>query len=80
MATPIPHTRWLEVRNGVAFYECVLEVCRSPMVKEYDRLRGTNLSMKGAPLELMIDQATGRFENEVEDFIEWIYTDVWSRF
>lgn len=49
------------------------------LVAEYDRLRGTNLSRRGSPLELAIDDASGRFESDARDFYEWA-TDLWLRF
>ena len=38
---------------------------------EYDRLRGTNLSMRGIPIDVLIDVKTRLIETEVEGFVEF---------
>lgn len=38
-------------------------------VAEYDRLHGTNLSRRGAPIELMVDKASGKLEEEMRGFV-----------
>lgn len=41
------------------------------LLANYDRLRGTNLSGRGTPIERMIDEATGRLEEEALEFFDW---------
>ena len=41
------------------------------MVESYDRLRGTNLSGRGTPIDRMIDEATGKLEAEALVFFDW---------
>jgi len=50
-----------------------LRLCaeNSEMLANYDRLRGTNLSGRGAPVERMIDEATGKLEKEALGFFDW---------
>jgi hypothetical protein len=51
----------------MTFQEVVLECCKTPeLIKEYDRLQGSNLSRvlipqpdTRKPIEIMIDEATG---------------------
>ena len=49
------------------------------LVEQYDRLQGSNLSMKGSALAVEIDKASGRMESEIKDFILWVYDVVWTR-
>jgi hypothetical protein len=45
----------------MTFEECVLDcAANKELVYEFDRLTGHNLSMKGSPIVLMIDEATGK--------------------
>lgn len=50
-----------------------LRLCagKAELVANYDRLRGTNLSRRGTPIDLMIDEATGKFEAEAQAFFDW---------
>lgn len=47
------------------------------LVAQYDRLSGTNLSLKGSPIDVQIDLATGRIESEVPDFVDFVYRAIW---
>lgn len=49
------------------------------MVQEYDRLTGSNLSLRGTPIDLLIDEATGRLDDELREFIYFIYDCVYTR-
>ncbi len=42
-------------------------------VAQFDRLRGTNIQRKGTPLELAIDDATGRFEADSKKFAKFCF-------
>lgn len=48
---------------------------------EFDRLRGTNLSEIGcaSPINSMIDEATGRNEDSMAKFVEFVYDAIWCR-
>lgn len=64
----------------MTFSEVLTECLRNkPLLKEYDRLRGTNLSLKGSGLDLQIDQATGRLAVELKDFVEFVYEYIYTR-
>jgi len=55
------------------FNECIKEAAGMPdLVKEFDRLNGTNLSRKGSPLDLMIDDSTGRMSSDLGKFVEFV--------
>jgi hypothetical protein len=48
------------------------------LLREYDRLYGANLSQRGAALDRMIDESTGRLAAEFEAFAAWTL-DVYER-
>jgi len=71
---------WEQLQQKIAAREFALLCARNTgLVREYDRLRGTNLSRRGTGLELMIDDATGRTEGDVRGFVEFC-EDIWDRF
>ena len=49
------------------------------LLEEFDRLRGTNLSLKGTALELQIDQSSGRWEHDAKLFAEFFRECVLER-
>lgn len=64
----------------MTFRECVLKCAANmELVKEFDRLRGTNLCRKGAPIEQAVDDATGRYEQDAIQFINFVYDVFWLR-
>lgn len=65
----------------MTFEECVLYCAGRPdVLREFDRLRGTNLSMRGAPIDLMIDEQSGRLGEDARKFIDFVYDAVWSEY
>lgn len=62
------------------FHVCLLEAINTPeLVENFDRLWGHNLCGRGAPIEQMIDQATGRIDEGVKDFVSFVYEYVYLR-
>jgi hypothetical protein len=45
---------------------------RRDLLVEFDRLRGTNLCLKGTELELQIDRASGRPKHDADLFVEFL--------
>ena len=41
------------------------------LLANYDRLLGTNLAGRGTPIDRLIDEATGKLEEEVRAFFDW---------
>ena len=66
----------------MTFWECV-SVCASQpsLVAEFDRLSGHHLSTIAgrSPLDMMIDEATGRDRAAIEQFLEFVWDCVWIR-
>jgi hypothetical protein len=66
--------------SGLTFLTCVSASAANPeLVRNFDRLQGTNLSMRGAPLDLMIDQAAGRLDSDVNKFLDFVWEYVFTR-
>ena len=60
--------------------QIVLEVMHNKeFIKNYDRLRGTNLSLTGSPIELEIDFSSGRMEKEVEGLCRFVMEEIIPR-
>lgn len=63
----------------MTFEDCLRAATSSPeMVREFDRLCGTNLTRQGTPLELAIDDSTGRLETDFEKFVSFVAEYVWA--
>lgn len=62
-------------------FEQVVAECldNRELVAEFDRLNHTNISRRGTPLELQIDDASGKTEDDVRKFIEFVMECVWNR-
>lgn len=68
-------------RNGVSFAACLRQCAgNKELVSQYDRLKGTNLSLRGTGLDLAIDQASGRLESDIAGFVEFVWDVVFLRF
>jgi len=67
-------------KTEIPMWQCVLAAIREPeLVKEFDRLKGTNLSQGGNPLALMIDESTGRLEHDFNEFVEFVRDVIYKR-
>lgn len=63
-----------------AFGACLAAAAANKdLVREFDRLHKTNLSLNGGPLDLAIDQATGRLEADAAAFAEFVHDTIYSR-
>lgn len=64
-------------KDGLSMLMCVDAVIKQPsFTAAYDRLAGSNLSMKGSNLDLMIDKASGRQAAEIKEFIDFVYEHI----
>lgn len=62
----------------ITFEMCLIEAAKNKdLVKQFDRLYGTNLSFKGSQLDLAIDKSSGRTEADVGIFIEFVRDKVY---
>lgn len=60
-------------------FDQVLQHCagNKELVTQFDRLTGSNLSLKGAPLDVAIDKASGRTDAELAAFVAFVFNFVW---
>jgi hypothetical protein len=62
------------------FIQCIKETSgNKELVKEFDRLTGSNLSLSGTGLDLAIDKATGRMKDDCEKFLKFVYECVYLK-
>jgi hypothetical protein len=61
-------------KDGLTFIQCLDEALRTPeLLAQFDRLHGTNLSMRGHPLEIEIDKSSGRLDKDFREFAEFVW-------
>lgn len=68
--------------SGMDFYAVLMRAAACPaLVAEYDRLRGTALSKMPwrSGVEVMIDQASGRERDQLEQFVRDMHDVVFER-
>ena len=72
---------WPAVReDGLPFLDCLMAAsANSELVREFDRLTGSNLSFKGAAIEVAIDAASGRLDAELKRFCEFVWNCIFLR-
>jgi hypothetical protein len=69
------------IRGEVSFATCIQQALKTPeYIANYDRLRGSNLSLRGSGLDLAIDQATGRINHDLEGLLEFCWEYLFLRF
>jgi hypothetical protein len=49
------------------------------LVEQFDRLNKSNMALRGSSLELMIDKATGKQEQDIIDFIAFVDECIFQR-
>ena len=64
----------------LTYGEALIEASRNTeMLAQFDRLYGTNLCGRGTPIEVAVDNVTGRLEAEAAKFVEFFDDVIWSR-
>ena len=64
----------------LTYNEALVEASRNDeLLSQFDRLYGTTLLGRGAPIEVAIDKATGRLEADVKMFVAFFDDVIWSR-
>jgi hypothetical protein len=72
---------WFAIRkDGLSYMQCLEAAIETPeLIREFDRLNGTNLLQRGSGLELAIDKATGRLDHDMKLFCEFVWDDIFLR-
>lgn len=64
----------------ITLEQCIKEACTNKeLLEQFDRLAGTSLTKKKAPIEKMIDEHTGLMKDEWFRFFNFIRDYVWLR-
>lgn len=67
--------------SDLSFKDCLMECAgNKELVKEFDRLHSTNLSLKGSPLGLEIERVTGKQKDDLIKFIAFCWEYIWLPF
>ena len=65
--------------SKITLDQCFCEsINNKELIKEYDRLNGTNLSFTGSDLDNMIDKSCGRQDKEIIEFAEFVKTCIYE--
>lgn len=66
--------------ESISFSDCVsAAIFNSQLISEFDRLTGSNLSLKGTPLDIEIDRATGCQQKDIASFLAFVYEVIFTR-
>lgn len=62
-----------ELESDLSRFITFMRLCfdNRELKTQFDRLRGTNVSRRGSPMNVMIDDATGKFEADARAFFEF---------
>lgn len=72
MPDPAVAPSWLE--------QCTREALRCPeLLEQFDRLAGTNLRLRGSPLDVQIDVSSGRLARDTALFVAFVHEAIASR-
>ncbi len=63
-----------------AFLRCLLEAIDTPeLVSNFDRLYGATLTARTSPIARMVDEATGKREDDFRAFVEFVHYGIYLR-
>jgi hypothetical protein len=66
--------------DGLRFMTCVgAALGNMDLLREFDRLKGTTLVSRRAPIEVMVDQATGKQDADIQAFLRFVWNDIFTR-
>ncbi len=72
---------YLAIRSdGLTFMQCAEQCIQTlELVREIDRLYGTDLLSRRSPIEQMIDKATGKVDSDMQTFLRFVWNCVFIR-
>lgn len=70
-----------EIRKALLdpwFHVCLVSTAaETELVEQFDRLYGTTLVSRATSIERLVDRATGKTEDDMEKFVEFVYRYVY---
>ncbi len=78
---PLTPFHYLAVRSdGLPFMRCLMiSASKTELLKELDRLLGTNLLRRGSVMDLMVDAVTGKTDEDVELFVRFVWNEIFLK-
>jgi len=67
-------------RHGITFHQCIVESCIPELIENFDRLHETNIARKGHPINIVIEEACGKLDDDMKQFIEFVWEYIFLRF
>lgn len=76
--TPFHHTA---IRSdGLTFMNCLMAAAGEiELVRQFDRLYGATIASRKAPIEQMIDNATGKADDDLQAFCRFVWNSIFIR-
>ena len=66
--------------DGLSYAMCLRETAGTmELVREFDRLYGTRLVSRTTPIDRMIDEATGKLDDDIQAFLRFVWNFVFLR-
>ena len=66
--------------DGLSFMVCLEETAGTiELVKQFDRLHGSSFATRRAPLEVMIDEATGKQDADIQELFRFVWNMIFLR-
>ncbi len=58
--------------------QCLMQCAATPeFVREFDRLNHSDLARRGIPINIMIDDATGKTDADIKKFVAFVAEFIW---
>lgn len=66
--------------DGLVFLQCVEATLQTKeIVEQVDRLYGTSLMRRSSPIERMVDDATGKSDEDMQTFLRFVWNCIFIR-
>lgn len=66
--------------DGLSYAVCLRETAGTvELVREFDRLYGTRLVSRTTPIDRMIDEATGKLDDDMQAFLRFVWNFIFLR-
>jgi hypothetical protein len=66
--------------DGLSYAVCLQEAAGTvELVREFDRLYGARLVSRTTPIEQMVDEATGKLDDDMQAFLRFVWNFIFLR-